>query len=397
MTTRAAVALLVLLALCPLPAAAQGSDGPRLTLRGLVSTTVFAQDHSFGFGNGQSASWAAAQAPAEDPWFVGGDVRNTRLSLHVAQPADTARWRPAAVVEVDFFGGFNGTGAFSDEQPHPRLRLAYVEVSDGTTSVRLGQAPTPLCGLTPASTSHIAFPLGLGSAGVIGWRFPGIFATRRLHQAPGLQVQVQAAAFRGSWDGPGNNLEQQSAGETSGLPQLEARVDVAGGASAGLRWNVYAVGHYDRKDLSGTAAGTADDLITGSALQVGGRVVSGPVTLQGNAYTGHAIGQQFGQLVQFGPVSGWGGWGQVGYAATPTWSVWFFAGMDDPSDSDLTAVAGRVRTRNATNAAMIRRQAGPIGIGVEWVQARTDWREAVGAEVQRRTANQLAVSAIYQF
>jgi hypothetical protein len=379
------------------PAAAQQApDAPRLVLKGMVSSTLFVQDATFGFGNGQAASWAAFQPRTDDPYFLGGDVRNTRMTLQVLPAAAKEGWQPTGIVEVDFFGGFNGSGAFSDEQPLPRLRLAYVEFGNGTTSLRIGQAATPLCGVMPVSVSHIAFPIGLGSAGVIGWRFPGIFATHRLLSSPGLQLQAQAAVMRGSWDGPGNNLEQQSAGETSPIPQAEGRLDASGTAGV-TRWSTYIVGHYDRKDLSGTAADEDGDALTGSAVQVGGRVAHRALTVQGNAYAGRAIGQQFGQLTQFGDLGSVGGWGQVGVAITPVWSVWAFAGMDDIDDDDLAVIDGRVRTRNSTHALMLRRQVGGLAYGLQWLQSRTDWRDAVDAPVVRRTGNQLALSALYQF
>lgn len=46
-----------------------------------------------------------------------------------------------------------------------------------------------------------ADPLGIGSAGLIGWRYPGILFKQRLTNGTGgIQVDVQGGAFRGVGD-----------------------------------------------------------------------------------------------------------------------------------------------------------------------------------------------------
>src|SRR5207249_11723851 len=111
-------------------------------------------------------------------------------------------------------------------------------------------------GEVPVSLSHIAFPLGYGSAGMVGWRFPGVYFNQDL-VAPGgpASAQLQLAAFKGSGPAtPGEDAAPINAignGEASGLPQLEARLNF-GRKSEELRWVLYAVGHVDWKDTSGT-------------------------------------------------------------------------------------------------------------------------------------------------
>ncbi|HYD52751.1 MAG TPA: hypothetical protein VEA99_08995 [Gemmatimonadaceae bacterium] len=364
-------------------------------ISGMASATLFAQDAAFGFGNGQNAVWAAPSSVGEDRWLMGGDVRNTRLVVRASETALGASanaWRASAVVEMDFFGGFNGTGAFSDEQPQIRLRTVFADLRRGRTTIRIGQAPTPSLGLTPVSPSHIAFPIGIGSAGVIGWREPGVFVTRTL-SAVGARttVALQVAAFRGGWTGPGNVLDQQSAGE-AGVPQLETRLDV-GRAGRRATWSAYAVAHYDQKDLSGIGPDTSGvGTLTGTALTGGAKVTVGRYTLQGSGYHGRAIGQLFGQLSQFGDIRGWGAWGQGGVALTKRLSVWAMTGTDDPHDDDVRrAISGEARLANVARAALVRYTAGPYTLGAEVLSARTTWTHA------SRRANQLALSVIHAF
>jgi hypothetical protein len=380
---------------------AAAQEGPEITFSGFVSATAFVQDQSFAFGNGQSAEWAALGENTVDQWFLGGDVRNTRLSLAIAGPEVLNGWRTNGLIQMDFFGGFAG-GAFGDEQPQPRLRLAYADLTKGGTTIRIGQAWTPLFGNVPASLSHIAFPLGYGSAGMIGWRYPGIFLYQRLSgESAATNVQLQVAAFRGSW--VDNNEETpfgQGFGEAATIPQLEARLDFSGRIGRGIGWSAYAVGHIDQKDLSGVGREfptTEEDELTGTAFEVGGSIAPGAFTVQGNTYWARAIGQQFGHITQFGDITGWGGWAQVGYAFNPRWSAWAFYGLADPDDEDVrTAIIGDARLQNQSASAMLRYTLGTYALGLEWLHSTTDWL-TVGREEVERDANQLALSVLYSF
>src|SRR5881398_3695483 len=138
--------------------------------------------------------------------FAGGDIRNTRL----------------------------------------RVRVAYADLTNRRTTVRIGQMYAPLLGELPQSASHVAFPLGFGSAGVIGWRFPGVFVYHDLVRGRQTTLGLQLAVMKGSGPVPGGAAAPVGTGEASGLPQLEARFDL-GGRSRGLAWGTYLVGHVDWK------------------------------------------------------------------------------------------------------------------------------------------------------
>ena len=376
----------------------EGEDSSlSIEIHGMVASTFFLQNNSFGFGNGQSATFVADRTPTSDPWILGGDVRNSRVGVDLKGLPVEGDWTAMAHMEVDFFGGFNGTGPFSDEQPHLRLRSAYVELARTGTSLRLGQAFAPLLGNIPVSLSHLVFPLGYASAGVVGWRYPGIFLSQRLRTSPGLSADLKVAALRGSWTGPGDNLEQESAGESAAFPQLEARLDLKGTNGEAFRWSAYTVAHLDRKDLSGPEPTNRHlDRLSGKALEFGARVETGRVTVQGNTYWGRAIGQQMGQMAQFGDISSHGGWGQVGYHFNGQWSVWVFAGLEDPNDQELLENGGTSRLKNESWAAMTRYAKGPMSVGLECMGATTHWAEP-GSAIRQQKGIQLSLSTVYQF
>jgi hypothetical protein len=366
-----------------------------LTIRGILSATVFAQDARFSLGNGQQAQFV--QTELED-WWHGGDVRSTRLTFGFRGPRiGESTWRTNATLEADFFGPFSGTGNFADEQPTPRLRLAYADLTNGRTTLRVGQAWSLTLGNIPVSTSHIGFPLGWGSGGFIGWRFPGIFLIQSLSDsAAAVRAQLSFAAMRGSWvDEPAP--DQPSAGE-AGTPQLEAALNLDGRMSGGT-WGAYVVGHWDRKDLNGVrnkgAPEPPENNLDSWAVEGGLRLQSGAITLHGNAYTGKAMGHQFAHVIQFGDIEGWGAWAQTGIDFTRHWSVWLYYGTDDPDDEDVRATTAD-RLSSWLLVPMLRYRAGPYSLGVEWLHNRTDYVLGPAASAER-AGNQIALSARFDF
>ncbi|MGQ0814857.1 MAG: hypothetical protein ACT4O1_10385 [Gemmatimonadota bacterium] len=406
-----AVALFAALALLGRKAIAQEvKPGGReaITIRGILSASFFMQDAIFGLGNGQKAQFVQ-EAFEEDKWWHGGDARNMRLTLAFAGPEVTGNWKANATFEMDFFGPFASGGNFGDEQPLPRLRLAFADLTNGRTTFRVGQDWALTLGNIPVSTSHIGFPLGWGTGGFIGWRFLGLQLHHTLTRADAATTaQVKLGVYKGSWSDEPNPPpagavpsadDGPSAGE-SGLPQMEARFDLTGKAGEKGTWGAYAVGHYDRKDMDGAGEDDPDVADLSSwALEGGARVASGRFTLHGNAYVGKAMGHHFANIIQFRDVKGWGAWAQLGFNVTKRWSVWGWAGTDNPDNEDES---GRAldRTESVQYVPMLRFQSGQLAFGLEWLHSKTDWVVDVALPTQReeqRSGNQLIFSAVYTF
>lgn len=366
-----------------------------LTFSGFVSATFFAQNQSFTFGNGQNAEFPNPPELKTDRWLLSGDVRNTRLTMTFAGPEVENAPKFGGGVEMDFFGGFNGTGAFSDEQATPRLRLAWADVKTGRTTFRVGQYWSPLFGNVPASLSHVAFPLGYGSAGDIGWRFPGLFIYQDVGSPDAaVKTKLTLALMRGSWSGPGDNLNSLSAGEASTTPQIEGRADWSGKAGSGT-WGLYVVGHWDKKDLSGVGATAPKDSLTGSAVEVGAKGGSGPFSIQGNLYTAKAIGQQFGQISQFGDIASKGGWAQVGFKLNPRWTGYLFYGFEDPDDKDVIA-SGNKRLKSTMGDVSAQYTVGPYNFSIEYLRAKLTSVKAGGGQ-EDTNGDQISTSVMYKF
>lgn len=374
-------------------------SGATLTFKGFISATAFGQDQSFTFGNGQNAEWPNPPQCKVDCWFGGGDVRNTRLTLVFDGPKVVGDWKVGGTIEMDFFGGFGSStnSAFVDQQPVPRLRLGYAQISNGSTTVQIGQQWSPLFGYTALSLVHIAFPLGYGSAGDIGWRFPGIFIIQKLtgKDSP-VNADLQVAGMSGSWNAPDcatttNCVNYLTAGNAT-WPQGEVRFNLGGKMGDSSTWSTYIVGHIDAKDTSGVGSSKPNDRLVGSAVEIGAKFQIGPFLLQGNGYTGHSIGQQFAAITQFGKIQSTGGWAQVGFDFTKNWGLYGFWGVDDPKDSDVLG-SGNTRVKNEMYAGMLRWKAGPMAFSLEYLFDRLK----TGATKTTTIGHQLALSGLYNF
>src|SRR5256884_3812321 len=177
------------------------AEGETLTISGFVNASLFNDRGSFAgsFGNGQNAEWAALAQPGVPQGIFDGDVRNTRINFTFNAPPAIGKWAPRATIEADFFGAFNGVPPFGDEQSQFRIRHAFVDFSNGRTTLRIGQFWAPLFNTDiPVSLTHIAFPVGLGSGGVIGWRFPGVFLYHDLTPTQPFKIQLPMPALKRS-------------------------------------------------------------------------------------------------------------------------------------------------------------------------------------------------------
>src|SRR5216683_1046229 len=315
------------------------SEGSTLTISGFINASFYNNRGLFdGFGQGQNAEWASVVPIPQDQGSMDGDIRNTRIRF-------------------DFAG-------------------------------------SPMFGNVPVSVTHIAFPLGYGATGMVGWRFPGIFLYHDLTPGKPLAIQVQVAVMKGS--GPPATVGIGT-GEASGVPQFETRFNLAkklGSAS----WSGYVVFHEDNKDVNGIGIKGGD--MNGWGFETGHAITSGKITVHGNYYTGHNLGQQFAHITQGsgapatavqGRIQGWGAWAQAGYDFTSHWSFWFYFRMQQPNATKYGQDNGVSLPRQLSHDtdALIRFRAGRYAAGLEYFRAITRWNVGV------RTADQYAISVLY--
>ena len=383
--------------------ASSTNSDPSFSFHGFISTSFFWQNQDFAFGNGQNAEWPEPNTGSNHD-LSGFDVRNTRAWIDFTGVNLSDGWTISGHLEGDFFGGFNGTGPYSAQQETPRLRQAFMKLSnaDSGSSITIGQQwdlVFPIEAI-PESLAHIAFPLGFAT-GMIGWRFPGIVYSQALGKpSPGsLAWGLDVGAFSGSWNGPGNNTNFDTAGNVNFKPQIEARLRAQQGD-----WLGFLAGHYSSEDLTGVTGSSPTPItgsITSSALEVGTAWHPGPWSLVAAAYTGKGLGQVFGALAQFGDISEHGAYVQGGYKFTPNWGLYAFYATARPNKNDVitwigNGASGLLKTQQY--ALDLIYTTGPFGAGAEFMHASVDNTTAATAPAVTTTSgNQFSLSAIYHF
>lgn len=373
------------------------AKGVSVALHGLINASAFSQNRSFSFGNGQSAQYPV---PGASGTLSGFDIRNTRFWLDFTGAQLNESWDGGGRIEMDFFGGFNGSGPYSHQQPVPRLRQAWLDIANpGMGSrIRIGQQWDLMfpVDVLPTSPTHVSFPLGFGN-GFVGWRFPGVVWMQDVDLGSGsAKWRFDVGAFEGSWNGPGATTNYLTGGNVDFQPQIEARV-----RAAGSNWVAFVAGRYSKIDLrgvDGTAATPVKPSVDSSGMQVGGQWTPGAWVLKGLLYTGNGQGQIFGNLAQFGDIGENGGFVQIGYKFDPHWNINAFYATSKSDRADVVAwqgngASGLLKSRQA--ALSLIYASGPYQLGIEWMHDQLD---SLNAGALRKTSgNQLSASAQYTF
>ena len=94
----------------PAPPTFTSAPGISVAFHGFIDATAFSQTKSFTFGNGQNAEYPI---PGSSGTLSGVDVRNTRFLFDLTGAQVAGDWTGGAHLEMDFFGGDNGTGGYS--------------------------------------------------------------------------------------------------------------------------------------------------------------------------------------------------------------------------------------------------------------------------------------------
>ncbi|WP_343123850.1 hypothetical protein [Luteibacter sp. UNCMF331Sha3.1] len=378
------------------------APGVSVALHGFINVSGFKQDANYQYGNGQNAEYPLPGPTGRANSITGVDVRNTRFWLDFTGGKFNESWAGSGRIEMDFFGGFNGTGAYSQQQPAQRLRQAYMDITnvDTGTTFRIGQMWQLLFPLdyVPQSLSHIAFPLGYGT-GLIGWRYPGIVWMQELnHGSDGVKWRFDLGAYEGSWSGPGLTTNYLTAGNAGFKPQIQARI-----TAKGKNWQVFAAGHYSRVDLHGVDGETVTPIksdIKSTAVEVGGMWMPGNFIVKGAVYTGNAIGQIFGDLSQFGDIKDKGGWLQLGYKFDKHWTVFGFVAASKLDEGDVLRwrapnTAGLLKNRQ--QALSLQYSVGAFDFSGEVIHSKLNSTTTNGLGRQRTSGNEYTLNALYKF
>jgi hypothetical protein len=261
------------------------------------------------------------------------NARDSRLGMKIGGPAIGTNGKINALIEVDFTGGFPNSSTAA-RQPILNLRHAWLELNYPAWQARFGQDWALISGPFPNTTS---FVVNAGS-GNLWMRFPQV----------SLTYKVQPFKFAASINRPiaGNvkyeeyasgDLDPVDDGEKTGYPWLMSRIWFTHGTHTAS-----VSGHWGQEQINDLSAKSHKM----NSYSINGDLVSkiGHLNFTGKMFYGANLNTFFGGILQ-GYVSdssnvknikAIGGWSQVMYDFSNTWSSTLGFGLDDPINSNLT-------------------------------------------------------------
>ena len=305
---------------------------------------------------------------------IGGLLRQTRLGITV-RPGHVIGADLTADLQLDFFGGEPADANDRVFTP-PRIRTADLRLDWPHLGVMVGQDKPLVSPQLPVSFAASGYPEFAGSGNLWAW-IPQARVT--VEAGSGVRVGLQAAALDPLQETDANlsGSAPTDIGEKSGRPAVEGRLYVAWGGEDDE--STIGFGAH-RAWLATTGSGT----LASQALTADFRVVVGPVSLTGEAFTGQAlgglgdggIGQDIGPQGQ--PIRTRGGWAQLDIRPTFAWEFGGGYGRDAPTGTDLLTASGAVaagaRLRNVTFEGHLHwRPGGGLLLGAEFRRFQTEF------------------------
>ncbi len=341
-----------------------------MKLYGKIKTDVNYDTAQFTHNDFLSAVKAGSDHKNDSTNFNPRDTRFGFIASHAF-----GDWVAKGRFEIDFYGTNSGDNLI------PRMRLAYVDVSNTSTqtSVRVGQDWIPVATLNPRT---VDFGI-LSAAGNLWWRVPQITVRQRF----------------GAFELTGSLMKHRrtNTANEDRMPWILARLALNGGILG--EGNMIALGGgYRHADYGQNTSENTDRWLIAGEL----KYAIGPVSLQGELWTGEGLGRNFLRydldMADNGkPAAAYGGWFDVRYTLG---AMAFTAGygFDNPNNSDIEtftydgANPDKRFTRNEQyylNAWYTISK--PLKVGIEWVHVETERHSEIN------TGNRYTTSLMYNF
>lgn len=294
--------------------------------------------------------------------------RLTRLGMNVGGRSlnSLGGGRISAKLEVDFQNGG------SESRAVPRFRHAYLAVAWRSASVLVGQTWDLISPLFPAVNADTL----MWNAGNLGDRRPQF---RVVLQPPSNNWRWSlgmAAGLTGAVDGQDLDNDRVRDGEAAGVPNLQLRLGVSRPLGA-KQFSAGVWGYVSQTRVSAPIAGKSD--FASQALGVDLDVPLGRrISARGELWTGQNLSDVRGGIGQsINPLTGArikssGGWGELGAAVLPQYSLSLGYTLDAPV---ADAVPNGGRTRNGAWYLVNRwTAADPLVVGVDYLRWQTKYR-----------------------
>jgi len=304
--------------------------------------------------NGNFIAWVLQETDHPSNLVTQGEPGNDAFSLTANQSRfDLKVLAPKygeietyGLFEIDFYGnlinktGLTATGG-PENRPSVLVRHAFIEMKKGTWGLLLGQTHDPIS-LQVADTWNYFV---CWMAGNPGYRRPQIRLMKDFPLPDGSKLSAWAGIMRTVED-----TGWVQGGEESGWPTTWARLTYTR-PMLGKEFMLSVNGHYGKEEVRDKAAITAPSPAPFLSEELNSW--SGNVELilplpygfwiKGEGFYGSMLGTYYAGIGQsftiraddLNAVHAWGGWGQLGWVASPSLRFHVGASIDNPRNSDL--------------------------------------------------------------
>ena len=381
------------------PISVTTKSGVTTTLYGFASLNAAYEDSKS--NNGNFANFVAASDITNENdggWHLTPNL--TRIGVNLSSGDDTTYFKANGKVEVDFYGGG------SANNPNPRLRHGYGEISFGKTgfSILGGQTWDVISPLvTPTLNAGV-----LNNSGDAGLRRAQLRLTEKFPVAGG-SLDIAAAVVRTIGENqPYNTTSASETGTDANIPTFQGRIGIA--VPLWLKDKKFGLGvsgHYGKEEIDLDDTGDTKDIPTWSANVDLNLPITGTIAVLGEGFIGEnldtyaaGIGRGFtanaNDPESVKSIKAYGGWFALQAKLIQKLAVNAGAGLDKLDRDDIETVGGREQnisvfanaTYNLTDA---------FSLGFEYLHIQTDYLTAGTQKVKEADLNRYQLSATYGF
>ena len=374
-------------------------SGVTATLYGFASLNAAYEDSKS--NNGNFANFVAASDITNENdggWHLTPNL--TRIGLNLSSGDDSTYFKANGKVEVDFYGGG------SANNPNPRLRHGYGEVSFGKTgfSILGGQTWDVISPLvTPTLNAGV-----LNNSGDAGLRRAQLRLTEKFPVAGG-SLDIAAAVVRTIGENqPYNTTSASETGTDADIPTFQGRIGIAVPLWVkDKKFGLGVSGHYGKEEIDLDDTGEAKDIPTWSANVDLNLPITGTIAVLGEGFIGEnldtyaaGIGRGFtanaNDPESVKSIEAYGGWIALQAKLIQKLAINVGSGIDKLDRDDIETVGGREQnisvfanaTYNLTDA---------FSLGFEYLHIQTDYLTAGTQKVKEADLNRYQLSATYGF
>jgi len=262
------------------------------------------------------------------------NARQSRIGLKMAGPTMGTNGKSNALMEVDFAGGFPNSSTAA-RQPNIRLRNAWVEMVYPKWEIRFGQDWALISSPFPNTANGVV----LGCVGNLWMNYAQLaFTLKEKPMKFSFSINRPMAGDLKYEEFSSGDLDPVDNGEKTAMPWLMSRTWMTLG-----KLTASVSGHYGSKKINDLAA--HGHIVSTYSANADIVYKIGKFSFTTRGFYGENLNSFLGGINQgyttdstsVNNIAAAGGWAQLMYDFSDSWSATLGGGIDDPKNDDLKA------------------------------------------------------------